>query len=314
MTENASDDARRDAVTDEALDWHLRLIAGPVDAATLRAFEAWRDADPLRREISDRLQAMQAMPSLRLATERLAAPRNRPRRVVPMALAASLLLAIGLWQGPGILLHMRADYVTATGERQRILLPDGSTMVMNTESAVALDFDDTRRQVRLLSGEAYFDVVHGPRPFSVIGEYSETLDIGTAFSVHRTGDEDVVVLDRGAVVVTRLSEQSDRATLSPGDRVVARSDSLLPARGTESGNSLAWIDGRVIFDGTAFADALDSLRRYFPGTVVVATGRLDDLRMSGSYDLDRPEDAIRTLAQAAGGRVHALPGRVLLIR
>ncbi|MCI5074041.1 FecR domain-containing protein [Oricola sp.] len=319
-----------DAITDEALDWFMRLQDSTPDAAILRDFERWRRSDDRHLEAFDRLERMHGMASMRLAVE--ADDRKRgalsmnshrahagtvPARVRTMvaAAAAIIVLAVGVLQGPDLWLDWQADHVTAVGERKTIDLPDGSVMRLNTASAAALDFEDGRRSVRLLKGEAYFDVRHDDaHPFTVTAQFSETVDIGTAFAVRRGDTGDSIVLEEGLVDVSRFSWPEDRVRLDPGQMIVADEDSLSPVGEVDLARALAWLDGRIIFREQSFATALATLRRYYDGRVIVADNRLKDLLVSGNYDLDQPEAAIRTLAEAAGVSVTRLPGRILILR
>ena len=87
-----------------------------------------------------------------------AAARNRLRSPGRWAAAASVLLLAGwILAASGLIDRWRADYTTVAGEQRRIALADGSIVILNTDSALALDFNDDRRGVRLLAGEAYFE-------------------------------------------------------------------------------------------------------------------------------------------------------------
>ena len=188
-------------------------------------------------------------------------------------------------------------------------------MKLNTASAAALDFEDGRRRVRLLRGEAYFDVRHDDaHPFVVTAQFSETVDIGTAFSIRRGEAGDSIVLEEGLVDVSRLSRPEDRARLDPGEMIIAGEDSLSPVGDADLGRALAWLDGRIVFREQSFSTALAALRRHYDGPVIVADGRVKNLLVSGNYDLDQPEAAIRTLAAAAGVSVTRLPAGILILR
>lgn len=215
-----------DPVTDQALDWFIRLQEER-DSATLAEFEAWRRSDMRCGQAFARISAMHGMASLRKATETdarrlgLDVPasavsvreRKAPRSWIPAVAAAVLLLLIGWQQLPGVMLRWQSDYMTATGQRDTITLPDGSTATLNTSTAIAVDFSGGRRRVTLLDGEAYFDVQHDPsRPFVVAGHFAQVEVKGTAFSVRTENDQDTVVLERGRVEV---SSQAGHEFLAP---------------------------------------------------------------------------------------------------
>lgn len=326
-----------DTITDEALAWYMRLQDGPLDVAAREEFEQWRASDSRCEETFARLERMHDLPSLRRAAEHDARASRDARgamagvppigvsqagagmlarmRTGLAAAVALVVLAAGILQGPELWLRWQADHITAVGERQSVRLPDGSAMTLNTASAVALDFEDGNRRVRLLRGEAYFDVHHDDaHPFVVTAGFSETRNLGTAFVVRRGAAEDAVVLEEGAVSVGRRAGGGDRAMLDPGQMVVARDGALLPVEEADLGRALAWLDGRVVFRDQSFEAALAALRRYYGGRVIVMDGRLRHISVSGNYHVDEPEAAIRTLAEAVGVSVIRLPAGVLILR
>lgn len=318
-----------DAMMNEALDWFVRLQDRPVDPETMAGFEAWRAASPAGSAAFDQLERMRTMPALRKATEIDAKAlgfgpgSSRARQAGPLecwsrriaAVAAAAVLAVGVWQYPALMLRWQADYLTATGERDSITLPDGSAMTLNTASAVALEFAGGQRRVRLLAGEAFFDVRHdAARPFVVAAGFSEVEVKGTAFAVRTDDKRDLVVLERGKVDVTRLSNRDEHAMLDPGQMVIATANALSPVTNTDPDESLAWREGRIVFSERPFPQALADLRRYYNGSVIVADGRLSGVLVSGNYRIDDPEDAIRTLATSAGVSATRLPGGILILR
>lgn len=314
-----------DPVTDEALDWLMQLQEAPDDAATRQAFEQWLAGDPVRQEAVARLERMRALPALRAATRRDAArlgtAASRPRapasrwKMPAMAAAAAVLLAIGLHEYSALMIRWQADYVTVVGDIRTIALPDGSSMTLNTDSAVALDFEDGRRQVRLLQGEAFFDVRKDPdHPFRVAAAFSEAEVKGTAFAVRTDEVEDRVLLTRGAVEVSRLSDPHDSRLLAPGQMVEATASALSDAVAVDPARPLAWLDGRIVISDQPLSEALGELRRYFDGVIVIANRQAGATPVNGTFRLADPEAAIRTLAASAGASATRLPGGLLIIR
>ncbi|MGV6875279.1 FecR family protein [Pseudochelatococcus sp. B33] len=315
-----------DPVTDEALDWFMRLQED-TDAGTIAEFENWQRGDPRRVEAFERLARMHAMPVLRKATlmdaERLGVRTDYPvpprhhRRWVPAvsAIAAVLLIVVAWHQYPALVLHLQSDYLTATGERETIQLPDGSSVMLNTASAIAIDFGGSRRRVTLLNGEAFFDVRHDEaRPFAVAAHFSEVEVKGTAFGVRTDSAEDVVLLERGSVEVSGTGQGAEFAVLAPGQMIVATAAGLSAVREADPSRSLAWREGRIVFHDRPFRNALSDLRRYYRGSVMVVTDGFADRTVSGNYRIDDPEAAIRTLAASVGASVTRLPGGILILR
>ncbi|CAO3425813.1 FecR family protein [Azospirillum doebereinerae] len=328
-----------DPIVDAALNWFVAFQGGPPDAATLAAYRVWREDDPRHAQAFDRLAAMSGLPELHAATLAAAPPppavsppavvpfapaqkirpRPAPRRAWWGSAAAAVFLAvIGLNLVPDLTLRWTADHRTEAGERREIALPDGSRLLLDTGSAVALNFAEGRRSVRMLRGEGYFDVVSDPsRPFRVTGGFSAVEVTGTAFAVRADDAADAVVLERGRVIVSPLDGTAGglaggAVTLAPGDRVTADARGLSPVARAETGTALAWREGRYIFHQQPFAAVVDNLRRYYPGLIVVLDHRTDGERVSGNYRLDDPAAALRSVAAIAGVRMTTLPGGIII--
>ena len=315
-----------DPAVDEALDWYLRL-GDDHSADTLQAFEAWCSGNAAGAAAFDELARLSSMPALRSATladsARLSAPAkatmpSRRFRIIRFAAAtamAACLLLVAVGQLPTARIWLEADHRTATGEQQTVMLPDGSSALLNTGSAIAVDFSGDRRQVTLLRGEAFFDVRHdADQPFTVHGHFADVTVKGTAFGVRSDANDDVVILERGSVEV-RPSGDPDRAeTLSPGEMIVADRKGLAPIRKTDTTRALAWREGRVIFQDRRFDEALADLDRYYRGSAILLGKDAAAKTISGNYRTNYPEAAIRTLAVSAGLSVTELPGGILILR
>lgn len=320
----------REAIADQALDWFLKLQDQRDDAALQAAFETWCAQDPSHLQEYRELENLwssssfeQAAASLTVATSPLpssSATRTRSwykpgfkRASLALVFAASLLIAIPL--APELLIRLQADYRTAAGEHQTIELADGSTMLLNTSSAVKVNFTEGRRNITLLKGEAYFDVTHDTeRPFSVTGEFGTATVTGTAFSVRERDGSDLIVLERGRLEVTSTRKpQQGMAELLPQNLVVARPGGLGPVQNADTEKLLSWRSGRLVFDDTPFAEVLSELSRYRSAPLVLMRESAENLRISGSYKVSNLENAITTLADVAGLEFVALPGDLIIM-
>lgn len=308
----------------EAIDWFIRLQAANGDPVTARAFRAWLDSDPERAAAFGKVNDLWGSPEFMLATKNVAkatgfTPPSKPRRrsvaKKTTLIATAVIVALSVAQLPDLTLRMRSDYVTETGEQQVVALPDGSSMTMNTGTAVALNFTQGQRTVRILKGEAYFDVRAVPDSrFQVTGQFGQVEVKGTAFSVRLNDADDSVVLSRGVVDVARMAQPADRAALAPGQTVSVTAAAMTPITQIDPEQSLAWVSGRISFSDQPFGQVLNELRRYYPGRIFVARGAIERTAVSGSYRLDKPLLAIQALADSAGASVTVLPGGIVILR
>ena len=159
MTEPTTHPADGESLQSQALDWLLALE--DADAECLARFDAWLAESAAHRAAFEHARACWQSSALVDAAAQLEArttPAPRGRWAGALALAASVLLALGVLMQSNLLLDWRADHVTAVGQRQSLDLADGSQVLLNTDSAFSSDIDGRKRTANLLRGEAYFDV------------------------------------------------------------------------------------------------------------------------------------------------------------
>jgi len=114
-------------------------------------------------------------------------------------------------------------FKTKSGERKKITLPDGSTVLLNAQSSLSIgkEFNETCREV-ILKGEAYFDVIHNKnKPFKVRTEEFNINVLGTAFNVKAYPDEisSEATLIRGLITMEAVNGNGGTITLRPSQKV-----------------------------------------------------------------------------------------------
>jgi len=333
----------RDRAEGEATAWLLRLSEGEGDAELRAAFETWRTASPLNAESWDRARMAYDLIGRKAprhqehwqtyagthGAERPLPPsgRHRPmsahsrpplratRRRVAMgfALAACFVLVVaGLL--PGLLLRLEADVVTGTAEMRSLVLADGSRVQLGPESAVELAVGPETRGVRLLKGEAFFEVVPDTsRPFRVeAGDASVTV-LGTAFEVRLDGADTLVAVQEGRV---RLdggpAVRSAAAILEAGASARVRHGAILRSA-VKPDDVAPWRHGELVAIDRPAGEVVAELRRYYDGLIVVQSGAFAARRVSGIYDLEDPVSTLRGVAASHGASLHQISPWLLVI-
>jgi transmembrane sensor len=309
-------DALSDADAD-AVAWVVRLTSGDASAAERASFEQWRAESPthdrafsevrkLWSGLGDILPPPVVVTDVALAGKPPVRMRLRPSPV--MALAASIALLFGI--GAKYMSTWRHDHVTAPGQREVVALADGSRVQLSSDSAIDIRYGAGERRVRLVRGEAYFDVVHdAQRPFVVDAGDDAVHDIGTAFSIRMERDGVMVVVQRGAVEVTGGAAP---VTLQPNQRVrygKGRNARVEPANIVED---LAWTSGHLILEDRPLREVVDGLNRYFASSVVLLGSEIGNRRINAVVDLDHIDVWLDALQDSQGVTVTRLPGFVLL--
>lgn len=228
------------------------------------------------------------------------------------AMAAGLALFVGT----GGARNLFADITTATGEFKSITLEDGTHVDLDTDTALRVDYSGPGRNATLLGGRAYFDVARDTRrPFTVTAGPARVSVLGTQFDLRMVGDKVSVAVEGGRVGVNLEGrnltpdaelQTGDRLQIDLGSRVVRKSR---PAAGIDT----TWRTGRLDVDDWSVADVLAELDRYHRGLIVMHDDAFGRRRVSGSFDLTRPQQAVQSVATAQGGTVRRLSPWILLV-
>lgn len=331
MIEPADSGAEARARIDrEAVDWLIALQETPDDAALGERFAAWVGADPAHAaawaETGDvsRLIAAARAPSAARSRRDRHPPRRLGRspagieggprrRRIPLFAATAAAACFALVALPGLIVRARADAVAGVGEMKTVRLADGSVVRLAAGSALAIDYGEGGRKVRLLQGNGYFDVAHDPaRPFQVEAGDTVTKVLGTAFEIRKDRDGVAVAVRRGRVAVA-CDDRSAASELEVG-QTLDLVCGVRSAEGTVRPARIApWIEGKVIAADRPMREIVDALRPWYGGVIIARGDGLDQRRVTGVYDLRHPEQALTALAAAHRASVRRITPWILVI-
>jgi len=308
-----------DGLPRRASEWLVALADRPGDPALEAALQRWLAANPDNRRDWDQMnEVWQGLGDI----GPLAAPAGeadgpsrlawRTRRIAASLAGLALAACLAFAWGPDAMLRLQADQMTATAELRHLVLDDGSKVELAPRSAIAVDFSNRERRLRLLQGQAFFVVVAGDRrPFVVEAGGVEARDIGTEFNV-ATGGEGAEVAVREGIVEVTTAGAPGKAELHAGDwiRVAAGGTS----RGQLDADGVgAWRSGRLMVENQPVSAVVDALRPYFSGSVLLIGDRLAREPLTGSYRLGDPVAALRAVASAQGASVHRVSPWLIVI-
>ena len=234
---------------------------------------------------------------------------TKHRSSVPVLtkIAATLLLVLGaaflFWQvsknwGPGDL-SIRSDLIEKVikenpkGQKLKLILRDGSVVIMNSDSKITYDplFGERNRNITL-EGEAYFEVEHDHSlPFVVFSGGISVTALGTAFNVQNypENQKSFVALAAGKVAVTKEEgsvESNDEIILNPGEiAIYSKSRQRLESRiSADLKHSLGWKEGLLLFEDNNFDEVKTKLERWYGVDIIVASDQVPDWHYSGQFE------------------------------
>ena len=325
-------------ITAEASAWIAQLESGELTAADLDAFREWIGRSPQHaaeiRQLAAMSMEMNVLTNMVEPIQEAAKAHRslRPhdtgitkalRRITSMAVFACLLVAVifsfrQLNTSPSPMM-----ITTTVGEYRVAELPDGSLVKLNTDSRVEVSFNDHQRKVRLLAGEAFFDVIPNPkRPFFVYADNKQVKVVGTAFLVRLIDQEFELMVTKGKVELAKTAtiatvqptltvEQSyttppvnsnknktNSATTDPIALVAGQSITMdveddqapiVAVSEREQLRELSWQEGLHDFSNTSLEDVVEELSRHSTMTIEITDPALRDLKFGGIFRIGDTE-------------------------
>ena len=207
-------------------------------------------------------------------------------------------------------------YVTGVGEQASFPLEDGSIVSLNAHSTLRVEFSDEWRDVRLISGEAMFDVASDSnRPFRVVTEGAVIQAVGTQFNVRYRGADTTVTVVEGIVDVQSTSSPSDSGGASaqlPAPNEPASTQGTLLRVGqqarvasgevavieTNVQEATSWRERRLVFEARPLADVVNEFNLYNDDQFVISDPALADRAISGVFGADDRESFVLFLSEA----------------
>lgn len=284
---------------DEAAEWFAKM-RGPDADLHRAAFDSWLERGALHRAAYNRVAEI-FTDSCRLldveAGDGQAGSPRLPARTVRLAAAAFFATVIALALAITFHLHngrhaqtematarkqTLPSYASGVGEIRRVSLPDGSTLVLDTDSLVSLVFTRKERRLRLVRGRARFEVRHEGRPFRVAAGDGVVTAHGTIFDVQlaSTGKASVILL-RGAIdVSTGSGKVAQRQWLRPGQSTSYQAG-FAQARPVSIVPSSSWTQARGDFHDISLDELVKQANRYTQVPIVIDDPAIGALRVSG---------------------------------
>ncbi len=323
--------AQQPDLMEQAVDWLVRMRSGNLSDLETHDFADWLSQDPEHAaafaKAEDFLSEMVAAVKLPRPVENAPKPNdgipneqpltNSPRKTVkpwlaiPLAMAAAWLVAVGLVlpKQSSLLDNLLSDYHTQPGEIREIKLADGSHLLLNTNTAVSVDYEATQRLVALHHGQVRFTVVKDlNRPFEVKTGSLIVRALGTVFEVYRKTPKSIIVTVQEHAVAAKIQEKnstqqnhSNQVTVQTGQQLIYQGDNTLhQPTAANLTQSSAWQQRRLFINDRPLGELLEELDRYRIGRIYLSDARLKKLRVTGVFPLNNPDEVIVSVRKVLG--------------
>ncbi len=249
------------------------------------------------------------------------------RRLQFLKYAAAVILC--LFIGTGIWFWNQNEVITIAtgyGEQEAVKLPDGSEVMLNSNSTLSYKEEVEAAKIRevKLEGEAFFDVRHSSeRPFIVKGDAFDVNVLGTTFNVINRENKHRVVLNTGSVQVNFLegthiktqdkSKVEKKITLKPNEWLESTKEGYIQAS-VNSRTYSSWTQNILTFDETPLSELSRILEDNYGLEVIIEDKSLSTNKITGQIPTENITDLLNAIQKAFDIKIIQLDRNTIKIR
>lgn len=307
-------------ITAEAIQWVVKLDGQRLPSREFADFQAWlglstAHEDAFRKAANTwgNLDILAEAPTLNKTTPQRLSKNStwwgkiqRPQFAGACALILMCVVAIGYISSPPVS-PLPVTHSTPIGVNRTIDLADGSKILLNTNSQVEVQYEADRRVLKLLKGEAHFEVASDPtRPFEVFAGTNIVRAIGTAFTVELKSELVEVTVTEGTVQLASFAAphaandslaETPLALISSGQAAefsgtIQSVTSMAP---DEIEARLAWHTGALVFKGEPLDQVIQEIRRYTDTRIIITDPDIRSLKIGGYFKTTETDNMLQAL-------------------
>jgi transmembrane sensor len=170
------------------------------------------------------------------------------------------------------------------GQRLTFMLPDSSTVVLNSGSEVKYSSDFGKQRDIWLEGEAFFKVAkNSDSPFIVHTNDFDVKVLGTEFNINSNAMDQTVSLAKGRVNIV-LKESKDEINLVPNEELVWNAKTkAVTKRNFDAAKILAWKDNILFLDDVKMEEALPRINQFYGENFVIKDPEIANKHIKGAF-------------------------------
>lgn len=186
--------------------------------------------------------------------------------------------------------------IAGKGQRLTFILPDSSTVILNSGSEIKYSSDFGKQRAIWLKGEAFFKVTKNINsPFIVHTNDFNVKVLGTEFNVNSNTINQTISLAKGKVNVL-LKESKDEINLAPNEELVwnAKTKAVIK-RNFDVVKILAWKDNILLLDDIKIKDALPIINQFYGVNFVIKDCAIANQHIKGAFKNQTLDEFITSL-------------------
>ncbi len=209
------------------------------------------------------------------------------------------------------------EYTSLNKLEKEIVLPDGSTVVLNSDSKISYPkvFASNERRIEL-EGEAFFNVTKNTdQPFIIEAKNAEVKVLGTSFNVNASisGNMVEVFVETGLVQLSRMKNGDEKILINPGDIGVLSTDNLTKVKNNDQ-NIVAWKTKEIVFHEDNLEKVIKTLNKVYKTNIKCKSLDVLELRYTSTFKDQDIDSILNVICLTFNLKIESTEDQIYLVK
>ena len=300
--------------------WFVKAQDG-MSVSEKNAFEKWLHVNPKHQKAYTEFEALWSeldalVPASKACSQKCIQPWWG---YVSACIATVFVIVFMQWQTWSTRPEFVQTMSTPVGSMREYTLQDGTTLFLDTNTQLKVEYYKQKRLVTLYQGQIVLHVSKDKaRPLFVETQNVQVRVIGTRFEVRNVSEHVRVSVEEGSVEVSYKQEKDSTillANLHAKDQLTLDEQGLIVTSSMLQNDSIApWRSGRLVFDQTPLKEVLFEFERYGAKKAVIDSPKLASMTLSGSFEIERYASFLELLPKVLPLKIVNLGNEVVIVQ
>ena len=300
--------------------WFVKAQDG-MSASEKNTFEKWLHVNPKHQKAYTRFEALWSELDALAPTSKRACSKKRIQPwwgYASACVAAVFMIVFVQWQTWSARPEFTQVMSTPVGSMREYALQDGTTLFLDTDTKVKVEYYKQKRLVTLDQGQIVLHVSKDKaRPLFVETQNVQVRVTGTRFEVRNVDKHVRITVEEGSVEVSHKSQDDGTiltlANLHAKDQLTLDEQGFVLTSSTFQNNLIApWRSGRLVFDQTPLKEVLFEFERYGAKKAVIDSPKLASMTLSGSFEIERYASFLELLPKVLPLKIAKVGDKIVL--
>jgi len=245
---------------------------------------------------------------------------ERKSRFTIWQIAATVIILLGVGFLAKQFLFTTPDVIQVVSNNQikEMVLPDGSTVVLNRNSELIYPekFKKQQRQVTL-SGEAFFEITKNPdKAFKINVDELATVEVlGTSFNINSDKEKDLINVNvvSGLVAFFTQTNKENKILLKKNEGALFEGG-IISKKKRKNKNFLSWRTGVISFENEQIDVVCTTLSEFYNTPIIPEKLNPEIIRFTSTFDNEKLDNVLEEIKLVLQLETKKLDNKIILYK